>query len=60
MYTHACIYVLHIDCPIAGVYDIFSKEFSPSLLALLLISVAFGAADGFGMAEIKILLNDIV
>jgi len=37
-----------------GAHDIFNKEFSPSLLALLLISVAFGAADGFGMAEIKI------
>lgn len=36
----------------------YSMSLSPSLLALLLISVAFGAADGFGISEIKIFFKD--
>lgn len=40
---------------ISGLEVQYSMRLSPSLLALLLISVAFGAADGFGIAEIKIM-----
>lgn len=36
----------------------YSMSLSPSLLALLLISVAFGAADGFGISEIKIIFKN--
>lgn len=45
------------DIDIQGAWSaMYSMSLSPSLLALLLISVAFGAADGFGISEIKIMI----
>lgn len=48
-------YVISIEGAWSAMY---SMSLSPSLLALLLISVAFGAADGFGISEIKIFFKD--
>lgn len=47
------------DIDIQGTWSaMYSMSLSPSLLALLLISVAFGAADGFGISEIKIIFKN--
>lgn len=47
------------DIDIQGAWSaMYSMSLSPSLLALLLISVAFGAADGFGISEIKIIFKN--